>query len=79
MLLKFFWALFDLALILVLISGLYLWLSRRRAPIERELDQCQVERAGKIEGPLLRQQGEWLQDDSETRLPQQTTGALQRQ
>lgn len=26
----------------------------------------QVERAGKLEGPLLRQQSEWLQDDSET-------------
>ncbi len=26
----------------------------------------QVERAGKLEGPLLRQQSEWLQDDSES-------------
>lgn len=26
---------------------------------------CQVERAGKMEGPLLRQQSEWLRDDSE--------------
>jgi error-prone DNA polymerase len=26
----------------------------------------QVERAGKLEGPLLRQQSEWLRDDSET-------------
>src|SRR5258708_31372245 len=26
----------------------------------------QVERAGKLEGPLLRQRSEWLKDDSET-------------
>ena len=26
----------------------------------------QVERAGKLEGPLLRQKGEWLRDESET-------------
>jgi uncharacterized iron-regulated membrane protein len=37
--LKILWALFDLLLITVLISGLYLWLSRRKTPIERELDQ----------------------------------------
>lgn len=36
--LKAIWALFDLVLILVLVSGIYLWLSRRRRPIEEELD-----------------------------------------
>jgi uncharacterized iron-regulated membrane protein len=36
--LKILWALFDLALIFVLVSGLYLWLSRRRTAIEQELD-----------------------------------------
>jgi len=56
-LLRFFRALFDLALILVLISGLYLWLSRRRAPIEKEVDQWQGKRAGKIEVPLRARRG----------------------
>jgi len=37
--LKVIWALFDVALIAVLISGVYLWLSRRKAPVERELDR----------------------------------------
>jgi len=37
--LKVIWALFDVALIAVLISGVYLWLSRRKAPDERELDR----------------------------------------
>ncbi len=37
--LKILWALFDLALIFVLVSGLYLWLSRRRTPIEKELNR----------------------------------------
>jgi len=37
--LKIIWGLFDLALIVVLVSGLYLWLSKRRSPIEKELDQ----------------------------------------
>lgn len=37
--LKIIWALFDLTLILVLISGLYLWFSRRKTPVERELDR----------------------------------------
>jgi uncharacterized iron-regulated membrane protein len=36
--LKIIWGLFDVALIVVLVSGLYLWLSKRRSPIERELD-----------------------------------------
>ncbi|WP_371715352.1 PepSY domain-containing protein [Granulicella sp. L56] len=41
--LKIIWGLFDLVLIVVLVSGLYLWLSRRRSPIERELNH-KVER-----------------------------------
>ena len=36
--LKVIWAALDLALIAVLVSGVYLWLSRRRAPLEQELD-----------------------------------------
>lgn len=37
--LKILWAVFDIALIIVLISGLYLWLSRRKTAIEDELEQ----------------------------------------
>jgi uncharacterized iron-regulated membrane protein len=37
--LKIIWALFDVALIFVLISGLYLWLSRRKTPVESELNR----------------------------------------
>lgn len=37
--LKILWALFDVAAIIVLISGLYLWLSKRRTPVEEELDR----------------------------------------
>lgn len=37
--LKVLWALFDLTLITVLFSGVYLWISRRRTPIEDELDR----------------------------------------
>ncbi len=37
--LKIIWALFDAALILLLLSGLYLWLSRRKTPVEDELDR----------------------------------------
>jgi uncharacterized iron-regulated membrane protein len=37
--LKIIWAFFDLALMVVLISGLYLWLSRRKTPIENELNR----------------------------------------
>ncbi len=37
--LKILWALFDLALIAVLGSGLYLWLSRRKSPAEKELNR----------------------------------------
>lgn len=37
--LKIIWALFDMALIAVLGSGVYLWLSRRKAPVEHGLDR----------------------------------------
>jgi uncharacterized iron-regulated membrane protein len=37
--LKIIWALFDVALITVLLSGVYLWLSRRKTPVEDELDR----------------------------------------
>ncbi len=36
--LKIIWGLFDIVLIVVLVSGLYLWLSKRKSPIERELN-----------------------------------------
>jgi uncharacterized iron-regulated membrane protein len=36
--LKILWAFFDVVLIVVLGSGLYLWLTRRKRPIEAELD-----------------------------------------
>lgn len=35
--LKIIWALLDIAAIVVLVSGLYLWLGRRRVPIERRI------------------------------------------
>jgi uncharacterized iron-regulated membrane protein len=37
--LKIIWALFDLLTILILVSGLYLWLSRKRSAMEIELDR----------------------------------------
>ncbi len=37
--LKVIWALFDLATILVLGSGIYLWISRRRTSVENELNR----------------------------------------
>jgi uncharacterized iron-regulated membrane protein len=37
--LKIIWGIFDIALIVVLTSGIYLWLSRRRTPLEDELDR----------------------------------------
>ncbi|MFT4113124.1 PepSY-associated TM helix domain-containing protein [Silvibacterium sp.] len=36
--LKILWGLFDVALIVVLASGVYLWLSKRKAPLERALN-----------------------------------------
>ncbi len=35
---KILWALLDLTMIVVLASGIYLWASRRRTPLEEELD-----------------------------------------
>ncbi|MDE1156280.1 MAG: PepSY-associated TM helix domain-containing protein [Acidobacteriaceae bacterium] len=37
--LKILWALFDLAVILLLVSGIVLWFTRRKRPIEDALDQ----------------------------------------
>lgn len=37
--LKVLWAVFDVVVIMVLMSGVYLWLSRRKTPIEKKLDQ----------------------------------------
>jgi uncharacterized iron-regulated membrane protein len=37
--LKIVWALFDLIAIVILISGLYLWLGRRGASLERRIDE----------------------------------------
>ncbi len=48
--LKIIWGLFDTALIVVLVSGLYLWLSKRKSPIERELNHL-------VERELLQQAG----------------------
>lgn len=42
LLLKLIWALLDIAAIIVLVSGLYLWLGRRRAPIEKRLAELQA-------------------------------------
>lgn len=37
--LKIIWALLDVITIVVLITGLYLWLSRRKTPVEERLDE----------------------------------------
>jgi uncharacterized iron-regulated membrane protein len=39
--LKIIWALLDLVTIVVLASGLYLWLSRRRSPLEARLAELE--------------------------------------
>jgi uncharacterized iron-regulated membrane protein len=39
--LKIIWALLDIAAIVVLVTGLYLWLGRRRIPIEKRLAELQ--------------------------------------
>ena len=46
--LKIIWGLFDIALIAVLVSGVYLWLSKRKTPMECELDTL-------IESEMLRE------------------------
>ncbi|WP_213804691.1 PepSY-associated TM helix domain-containing protein [Granulicella sp. dw_53] len=48
--LKVIWSLFDVATIIVLLSGIYLWLSRRRTPVEDELDKL-VHREESSTGP----------------------------
>ena len=45
--LKIIWALLDIATIVVLASGLYLWLSRRRSPLEERL--AEIESGGASE------------------------------
>lgn len=37
--LKIIWALLDIAAIIVLVTGLYLWLGRRRIPIEKRVEE----------------------------------------
>jgi uncharacterized iron-regulated membrane protein len=37
--LRILWGVFDAALIAVLVSGVYLWLSKRKSPLERALDE----------------------------------------
>lgn len=39
--LKIIWALLDIAAIVVLVTGLYLWLGRRRVSIEKRLEELQ--------------------------------------
>jgi uncharacterized iron-regulated membrane protein len=48
LLLKIVWAIFDLIAIFVLISGLYLWIARWRAPLDRRFDD--IEREAVSEG-----------------------------
>jgi uncharacterized iron-regulated membrane protein len=49
--LRILWALLDLVTIAVLGSGLYLWLSRRRSPIDRRLQELEDERSLMPTGP----------------------------
>ncbi len=39
--LKVIWCLLDIVTIVVLASGLYLWIVRRKSPIQRRLDEIQ--------------------------------------
>lgn len=48
LLLKIVWAALDLVAIAVLGSGLYLWLGRRRAPLEKRLDELAAGGAGGV-------------------------------
>lgn len=48
--LKIIWALLDIVTIVVLITGLYLWLSRRKTPVEERLDELvELETAKTVE------------------------------
>lgn len=40
--LKIIWALLDIATIVLLVTGLYLWLGRRRVPLEKRVAELQV-------------------------------------
>lgn len=42
LLLKLVWAALDVLAIVVLVSGLYLWIGRRRAPLERRVDEIET-------------------------------------
>ncbi len=46
--LKVIWALLDLVTIAVLGSGLYLWLARRRSPVERRLAEVEQEPGARV-------------------------------
>jgi uncharacterized iron-regulated membrane protein len=46
--LKVVWAALDLVAIFVLVSGLYLWIGRRRAPLDRRVEE--LETGGGVEG-----------------------------
>src|SRR3546814_2132546 len=41
--LKIIWALLDIATIIVLGSGLYLWLARRKSPVEQRISELERE------------------------------------
>ena len=45
--LKILWALLDVVAIVVLVSGLYLWLGRRRAPLAARVRE--VSQGGEVE------------------------------
>jgi uncharacterized iron-regulated membrane protein len=49
--LRIIWALLDVATIIVLASGLYLWLSRRRSPLEERLAEIESGGATEALGP----------------------------
>jgi uncharacterized iron-regulated membrane protein len=48
--LKIVWGLLDIATIVVLGSGLYLWLGRRKSSIENHI--AEIERGGELSGPI---------------------------
>lgn len=50
--LKVLWALFDVVLMVVMISGVYLWLSRSRTPMERRLDELVAVEGQRREVPI---------------------------
>ncbi|HWB50397.1 MAG TPA: PepSY domain-containing protein [Stellaceae bacterium] len=46
--LKVIWALLDLAAIVILVSGLYLWLSRRKSPVEMVIAELDAAAGGTV-------------------------------